>query len=644
MSFTVVSRDSLGEVVSLLGGNRLLSCDLETTGLYPHHSDRLFSIAIATEDQEFYFNFLKREDIPENFTLPIEALFELSSVFENPDISWFLHNAKFDMAFLQREGFTLAGKIYCTKVGARLIENYEQDLSLAGCGARIGVEKDGTLDLWFRASGAYKKECINETIIKKKDYTQVPFDLIVKYACQDARVCYNLGVHQFYVMEKWEKEAPQIPRVREVCENEASLTKALFRMETRGVLIDRQYCLKSLALTSAGMQECVEKFKESCGKDFILSNKVFQEVFLPDKDKWEYTKKNNPSFVNDVLANFSSEAAQYVTRYRDLKSRHDFFSKFLFFADSEGAIHTSFNSAEGRTGRFSSSDPNLQNLKRPDDDVTKDPLDVRSAFIPRPGFCFVMMDYSQLEYRVMLDQAEARKLIDQVKSGLDVHEATAKLSGATRQQSKTVNFLTLYGGGVKLLAENLGVSEDRAREIRNSIFRASPEIKDFMSAVTKKAESRGWVFNWAGRRYYFPEKNKCYKATNYLIQGGCADLIKKVMVRIDTLLAGLRSQMILTIHDEIVFEMHPDDFSLLPRIKEIMETTYPYKRLPLVVSVEHSYENLSKTIEGFPTMVQSARGAEESRDAFQGQDQTAFSFTPEYLVREDSAGNAKRNS
>jgi DNA polymerase-1 len=632
-------------VVEKLSGKELLALDLETTGLLPHHGDKLFSLAIASNDEEFYFNFQNREDIPESFVLPIDSLLVISQLFELSGITWFIHNAKFDMSFLFNEGFTIAGKIYCTKVGERIVRNYEQDLSLATCGDRIGVKKDDTVDTWIKTNGAYTKQIVNETHIKKKDYTKVPFDLIVKYACQDARVCYDLGIYQTKVIDEWVSKEPRIPLVREVLENEASLTKTLFWMETRGVTINRQYCKESLVECLKQMKECIDKFKESCGSEFKLSNKVFQEVFVSDKPNWEYTDKNNPSFVSGVLKNFSNEAASYVVKYRELKSRYDFFNKFLFYADSEDYVHTSFNSAEGRTGRLSSSNPNLQNLRRPDE-KNIDPLDVRSAFIPRPGYVFVMFDYSQLEYRVMLDQAGANGLIDKVKSGLDVHEATARLAGITRQQAKTCNFLTLYGGGVKLLAENLGTTEDKARGIRQAIFRAAPEIKEFINAVVKKAETRGWIFNWFGRRYYFPDTSKCYKAPNYLIQGGCADLLKIVMNKCHELLQGTKSFMLLTIHDELVFELHKTELHLAPKIKEIMETTYPHKKLPMAVSVEYSYDNLSKSESGFPPgtpVVQSERGAEKSRDKIQGSDQTSFSFSSIHMVREDTASNASRN-
>jgi DNA polymerase I len=610
MDFTLVTRSNFESVKTRLEQELFLSLDFETTGLHPYHGDKVFSMAIATSNHSYYFNFHAYESLPEELVLEKSSLLYLSDLFDDPRITWFIHNAKFDMAFLFQEGFTLKGNIHCTYVGARLENNTHRDLSLADCAERIGEAKDDRVEEWIKTNSAFKKVLINERIVKQKDFTQVPFDIMAEYAARDAHVCFRLGTHQLSVFEKWKSSYPTIPATLDVCLNEQKLTKTLFDMEKLGAKLDVKYCNDALGICATETSDSIANFEKHTGKSFKLSPKLFEEVFIGDKDKWQYTEKHNPSFVSDIVKNFSSEAAKEVVRYRMGKTKHDFFTGFLDAKDADGCIHTSFNPGRAVTGRFSSSNPNLQNLKRNDNE---DSFDVRKAIIPRDGYLFVMIDFDQMEYRMMLDQANSKSLIREVQNGLDVHEATAKLAGVTRSEAKTVNFLTLYGGGISTLAESLGVSENKARDIQQHIRKAAPEIQTFIRSVIDKAESRGWVFNWYGRRYYFPDKTKCYRAPNYLIQGGCADVIKIAMNKIASFLEDKRSRMVLTIHDELVFEIHKDELDTIATIKHLMETVYPYRKLPLTVSIDHSYTSLGSKIKGLP--IELTRGAQESRDS-----------------------------
>jgi DNA polymerase-1 len=223
-----------------------------------------------------------------------------------------------------------------------------------------------------------------------------------------------------------------------------------------------------------------------------------------------------------------------------------------------------------------------------------------------------MPDFDQMEFLLMLDRAAVQKkrpteLIKKILGGLDVHQATADVASQggnpiTRNQAKTVNFLTLYGGGNAKLAAGLGCSLATAKKIRNAIFDAAPEIPDFIDAVCSVASSRQYVFNWAGRRCHFPNSEFAYRAPNYVIQGGCADIVKIAMNRIDDFLLDKRSKMLLTIHDELVIEVHFSELETVPkRVKEIMETVYPAQYLPLTCSMEHSFKSLGDKVKGFPT-------------------------------------------
>jgi len=613
----LVTRASFDEFLDTLRGDQELALDLETTGLYPWHADRLFSMALAGRETNWYLNFKSLDGLPQDLFLSNQQLDKLQEVFRDPKRYWFIHNAKFDMAFLFKEGIEILGQVHCTYVGARIENNTHEAFSLSECGERIGHKKDDTVEKWIKENGAFEKRLMNDRVFKAKDFTKVPLEMMVKYACQDARVCYELGKHQLKVLESWDSKSPEmLPKATNVLRNENKLTPVLFHMEQIGAQLDLEFCHKALYFEESRKAQAIENFQKITGETYKSSPKLFAQVFETDKPNWGYTEKGNPSFVSDILEGFSSEAAAEVLTFKDAKNRIDFFKGFLFAKDRGGVIHTSFNPGRAKTGRFSSSNPNLQNLKRPEDGDEKERFPVRGAIVPRAGFFFAMLDYSQMEYRMMLDLAGAGGLITKVLSGLDVHQATAQVAGVSRREAKTVNFLTLYGGGIKKLAEDLGTGEEKARQIQSSIFRAAPEIKSFIKKVSGTAESRGFIFNWFGRRYYFPDKEKSYKAPNYLIQGGAADVVKIAMVRIFDFLKPYKSRMILTIHDELVFEIAFGEEYILPMLKVIMETVYPHKRLPLLCDVSHSFSSLADKIPGFP--VNSPSGREKTRDTFQG--------------------------
>lgn len=241
----------------------------------------------------------------------------------------------------------------------------------------------------------------------------------------------------------------------------------------------------------------------------------------------------------------------------------------------------------------SSYQPNMQQLKKDEGDDLKEEFVVRRAIVPRENYIFAMLDFNQMEYRLMLDMAEANTLIDQILGGLDVHQATANLANITRSQAKTVNFGVLYGLGQAGLAKKLNLNIAQAKEIKNAIFKASPEIKDFIYLVMDVAKQRKYLVNWFGRRYNFPDPNFAYRGPNYLVQGGCADVMKIAMNKIDAKLEDKRSKLVMQIHDEVVIELHKDELELVNDIKKIMETIYPHKRLPLTCSVEFSDKNLA---------------------------------------------------
>lgn len=586
----LVSPNDYLSVIDYLKSEGILALDTETTGLRPYHGDKPFSVIIANRVEAFYFNFNKIDEAP-----PLDPKV-LGELFELPDMRWVLHNAKFDMAQLMQLGLRLNGIIYDLWVADRIWNNQHLDYSLDQVAYRWGHKKSDTVKKYIIDHKLFEKKKYPHFNKTRTDYffDRVPLNVIRPYAENDALITYHIFEKLTNKLVERDQLSPVgRPSCRTILGQEARLTDTLFAMEDLGVKIDREYCQDAVEYFTKEIEKTKEEFKKITGEEFRKGTILFKELFK-DEDI-TYTEKGNPSFDATAMASFKHPAARCVMDYSRAKKTVEYFQGFLYHADHEDLIHTDFCQAGTTTGRLSSRSPNLQNLTKPDryeEDTAKYP--VRSAFIPREGFFFAMLDYSQMEYRLMLDMAKADGLIDEVLNGLDVHEATAKIAGVSRSDAKTVNFLTLYGGGVKKLAADLGCSESKARQIQQSIFKAAPEVVNFIRSVIHRAKTRGYVFNQYGRRYYFDDRNFAYKAPNHLIQGTCADIMKKAMIECEDYLEAYESKMILSIHDELIFEVKHGEEEVILKLKDIMERVYQPRRLPMAVDAEWGYNLADK--------------------------------------------------
>lgn len=619
----IVTRELFSPIIARLKDAKILALDTETTGLRSYHGDRLFSIIIAAKDIEgkvhaFYFNFTAYEGLqPDSVLLP-EHLQGLQELFSDPEKTWYMHNAKFDMGMLAHEGLKILGTIHCTQAVERVVYNDHPPggYDLDSCAERIGYGKDKTVETYIDEHRLWDwSEDKPGQREKLKHYERVPFEIIVPYGKRDAEICYHLGESQEKTLKGIAHETKtKLPSVLKILENERRLTKTVFRMEQVGVKIDRPYCVRAASYEADRAEKATQEFKKITGRDFQASGKLFQTIFESEKEKWGKTEKGNPSFESDILGTFSNPAALVVLTYRDAKSKSDFYRGFLYHADREDIIHPTFNPAGAAPGRFSSSSPNFQNLtSEEDEEELKQEFIVRRAIIPRPGFIFIMPDYDQMEYRMMFDYAcvmwgSETELVRKIKyEGLDPHQATANLVTAmgrmklTRKVAKNGNFAELYGSGLDTLAATIKGTRIEAQALKDALREAAPEVRNLVDNVSTTVRTRGFIRNWAGRRCYLRDSNFAYKMTNYLIQGGCADVNKFALNGIDQYLLNHKSRLVMTIHDENPIEVHESEIEFLPKaVKEFMEQVYPHKYLPLTCGMEWSHKSLGDKKKGFP--------------------------------------------
>jgi DNA polymerase-1 len=374
-------------------------------------------------------------------------------------------------------------------------------------------------------------------------------------------------------------------QVREI---EKSLLNVCADIETRGIIINREYARNALIYEQAKAKEARENFETITGRTFVNSSKLFAEIYAQAGEAFPLTEKGNPSFKADFLEELDTPISKLINTVRHHEKRSvTYFNNFLYYSQHDGLLHPSMNQAGTVTGRFSYSNPNLQNVPKEDEEDSVS--NVRRTFVPPIGYSLLSIDYSQQEYRIMLDYAKETKLIDEINAGADLHQATADLLGCSRKAAKTLNFLILYGGGVAKLAKALNIEEHIAKEIRKEYFYKLPGVKGLIYEATKQAERRGFIFNRFGRRGYFADRNYCYKAPNFLCQSTGADVIKNAMVQLHEFLIPHETKIALQVHDELVFYLKDGEEFLIPEIKKIMESIYiPLNGLPLTVSEKQS--------------------------------------------------------
>lgn len=574
----LVTKEALPTALTIVSMASDLSIDTETTGL--ELSDLPFAVIVGTKDHTLYFD---------DRVLGPELWPRFSNALNMQPRPIYLQNAKFDMAMLERVGVSLwIHQLHDCAVLARIKRNDHLNYSLDSQAKReLGVGKDDTVAKLLKADDKLWEARTDYfgNIYKAPRYDRIPVEDMAKYAIRDARLTYDLAVK--YMSEIFEEH-------KDLIAMESQLVHTCYNMEQHGLKLNTDYTIKAMYHEQSLLQENKDKFKELTGKDFVNSAKSLAGVFalpLPTTDK------GNPSLTDDVIDYLlqegtpnDKEVATVVRNIRHYDKRiSTYYQSYLTFKSRSDVIHPRMWQAGTRTGRFSYSDPNLQNIPKEEDST--DPYVVRGCFMPRPGKIFVSFDYSQMEYRMMAAYAGQMDVIEKVMNGADFHQATADLLGVSRKHAKTLNFAILYGAGADKIAAMLGISPAEAKRLKDKYFMALPKVEKFVDNVIGLGRARGHVFNWMNRKMY-ADYEYCYALPNHLIQGGGADVVKMAMVKLSQ---QFSFPMVLQIHDQLVFEMAPEEFKYINEIKEVMENIFPPKNgIKLTVDVSWSATSLAE--------------------------------------------------
>ena len=545
-----------------------VSLDTETTSI-DAMSAKLVGLSFAVKEGEAFYVPVPqhKEWTGEDFEKALKVVNIFKEVYENGQILKIGQNIKYDMMVLANYGIHLEGKMFDTMIAHYI----------------LAPELRHNMDYLAEVYLKYRTIHIDSLIgsgKKQRSMSELEPKEVVEYAAEDADV--TLKLKNILERELHEKGLHRL-----FDEVEMPLVPVLARMEMNGARIDETSLAETSKVFTERMETIERDIREVAGQELNISSPkqigelLFDQLKIDSKPK----KTKTGQYVTDeatLLALKSKHpVVEKILDYRGYKKLLSTYIDALpqLVNPRTGHIHTSYNQAVTATGRLSSSNPNLQNIPSRDENGKE----VRKAFIPDEGEIFFSADYSQIELRLMAHLSQDKNMVEDFNSGHDIHQATAakifkvpieEVTSTMRRKAKTANFGIIYGISAFGLAERMEVSRGEARQLIDDYFATYPGVKEYMDKSIEKARQLGYTETLLGRRCQLPDINsrnavvRGYaerNAINAPIQGTAADIIKVAMIRIDRRMReeGLRSKMILQVHDELNFSVVPEEKELL---------------------------------------------------------------------------------
>ena len=544
---------------------KILSFDTETTSTNAIDAE-LVGLSFAVEEFKAVYVAVPAEREAAQRMVDI-----FRPLYEDEHIMKVGQNVKYDYEVLRRYGIEVRGPMFDTMLAHYIVQ----------------PELHHNMDYMAETLLGYQTIHIDQLIGPRGKGQRSMRDLqpqeVYEYAAEDADVTLRLK----NVLEQKLKE---VDGERLFYDIEMPLVPVLAEMELTGV------CLDTAALAETGknfnrrLAEYEQKIYSEAGETFNISSPkqvgdiLFGKMKIVDKPK--KTKTGQYVTSEEVLTQLRSRApiVDDILSYRGLKKLLGTYVEALprLINPRTGHIHTCFNQAITATGRLSSSDPNLQNIPIRDDDGKE----IRKSFVPEPGCLFFSADYSQIELRIMAHLSQDEHMLDAFRSGIDIHAATAakiwhvpveEVTPEQRKKAKQANFGIIYGISTYGLAQRMNISNSEARQLIDDYFATFPRVKAYMDEAIATCREKGYAETIYHRRRYLPDiasRNATVRgfaernAINAPIQGSEADIIKVAMIHIFKRFAteGLRSRMILQVHDELNFSVYPEEREQVERI------------------------------------------------------------------------------
>jgi len=572
-------------LIDALQGERRFCFDTETTGLDPRTA-RPLGLAFSFRPGKAFYVVL-----PDEADEAQAVMEEFRPLFENPGIEKIGHNLKYDLSLLKWLGIEVHGEIFDTMLAHSMKEPE----------MRHGLDYLSKLYLGYLPIGT--SELIGEKGKEQKCMSQVPTEQLAEYACEDADVTLQVAN---LIRPEIEKQG-----TRQVCDEvECPLIPVLVDMEYQGIRLDTE----ALAVFSSKLAEEIDSLRtqifDAAGHEFNIDSPkqlgvvLYEEMQLEKNPKRTATGQYSTREAELERLAHKHQVISDVLDYRNARKLKSVYVDQLPLAvNSEtGRVHTHYSQVWTATGRIQSNDPNLQTIP-----VRKERgRDIRAAFVPRDQDHLILSaDYSQIELRVMAELSGDESMLQAFRSGDDIHTITAskvykvpvaEVTREMRDKAKTVNFGIIYGISPFGLQQRLNIPRQEASELINNYFDKYPGVQRYIDETIAFAKANGYVATSTGRRRYIRDINSKSRtvvnaaerlAMNSPIQGTAADMLKIAMIRTHKALqeGGFQTKMVLTVHDEIVFDMLVQEQSrVMPVIESAMKSTLPMQ-VPIEVQL-----------------------------------------------------------
>ncbi len=564
----------------------VVAVDTETDGLDALRAT-LTGFSLATAPGRACYVPLRH--VTEAAQIPVaEALARLGPLLADASVLKVFQNAKYDLAVFHRAGLPVCGPLDDT-----MVISFAMEAGLHG----HGMDELSALHLGHTPISF---DSVTGTGKARIPFAQVPLDRATAYAAEDADVTLRLWL----MLRPRLREAKALALYEQV---ERRLIPILLEMERAGILVDEADLRAMSADFEARMAVMEQDIHRLAGEPFNVASAkqlgeiLFDRMGLPGGKRMKTGAWGTDASVLQTLADQGQELPARVLEWRQLAKLKSTYTDALAaqINPETGRVHTSFAMAIAATGRLSSTDPNLQNIPVRTEEGSR----IRRAFVAAPGHVLVSADYSQIELRLLAHAADIPALKESFANGEDIHARTASevfgvpmagMDGATRRRAKAINFGIIYGISAFGLARQLQIGPGEARAYIDAYFVRYPGIRAYMNAAREEARLNGFVRTPFGRRIWIKginDKNQAMRAyaerqaINAPLQGGAADIIKRAMVKLPAALAGagLRSRMLLQVHDELLFEAPEGEAVALAELARGVMERAAVLAVPLVV-------------------------------------------------------------
>jgi DNA polymerase-1 len=569
----VVGDEAIRQLIKKLSAHKEICFDTETTGIDANDVDIVGMSFSVRQGEGWYI------PCPPDREAAQKIVDAFRPLFDEPSIVWVGQNLKYDLLILKWYGVTPKGQLFDTMLAHYVVE----------------PEGKRSMDQLSAQYLGYEPVHIEELIGKKGkgqgNMRDVELEKIKEYAAEDADI--TLQLKHVFLPQLKEKDVEKV-----FYEVENPLVKVLTDMEFEGIKVDTGFLLEYSRELDREARQAEEKVYEQAGERFNLASPkqlgeiLFERMKLDPKAK--KTKTGQYATGEDVLLKLASrhQIVDDILIFRELTKLKSTYVDALpqMINRKTGRVHTSYAQAVAVTGRLSSNNPNLQNIPI----RTERGREIRKAFIPRnEDFLLLSADYSQIELRIVAAISGDPNMCAAFLEGKDIHTATAaKVFGVEekdvtkemRYKAKSVNFGIIYGQGAFGLADNLGISRAEAKEIIDNYKSQFSGIQKYMDSTINFARENGYVETLMGRKRWLKDINSANftvrgfaerNAINSPIQGTAADMIKLAMIRVheEFTRQGLRSKMLLQVHDELVFDAYKAELNIIkPIIMRCMQT------------------------------------------------------------------------